>query len=143
LYFFFNLRDRWECMVKSTVRPFYPWERDTISILRDAGWTPGPVWLDAENFAITGIRSSDRPACSLSLPRLRYPGQHSVLFYHIKFRSILTIIEKLFLYLCTVHFLNLCSSHTHQQIHHLLTWLKVLIYIKIQNNIAPTCFGLQ
>ena len=31
---------------------------------------------------------------------------------------------------------------THQQKHYLLTWLKVLIYIKIHNNIAPTCFGL-
>ena len=34
-------------------------------------------------------------------------------------------------------------THTHQQMHYLLTWLKVLIYIKIHNNIAPTCFGFQ
>jgi len=27
--------------------------------------------------------------------------------------------------------------------HYLLTWLKVLIYVKIQNNIDPACFGLQ
>jgi len=32
---------------------------------------------------------------------------------------------------------------THQQMHYLLTWLKVLIYVKIHNNIAPTCFSLQ
>jgi hypothetical protein len=34
------------------------------------------------------------------------------------------------------------TSFTHQKMHYLLTWLKVLIYIKIHNNIAPTCFGL-
>jgi len=38
---------------------------------------------------------------------------------------------------------NKCTTQfTHQQIHYLLSWLKVLIYIKIHNNIAPTCFGL-
>jgi len=26
--------------------------------------------------------------------------------------------------------------------HYLLTWLKVLIYIKTHNNVAPTCFDL-
>jgi len=30
---------------------------------------------------------------------------------------------------------------THQQMHYLLTWLKVLICFKTHNNIAPTCFG--
>ena len=23
---------------------FYPWERDPVPILQEAGWTPGPVW---------------------------------------------------------------------------------------------------
>ena len=30
-------------------------------------WTSGPVWTGAENLALTGIRSLDRPACSESL----------------------------------------------------------------------------
>ena len=34
------------------------------------------------------------------------------------------------------------TQSTHQQTHYLLPWLKVLNYIKIHNNIAPTCFGL-
>jgi hypothetical protein len=34
------------------------------SIVKEAGWTPGPVWTDTENFAPTGIRSSDSPARS-------------------------------------------------------------------------------
>ena len=37
-------------------------------------WAPGPVWTGAENLAPNGIRSPDRPACSESLYRLRYPG---------------------------------------------------------------------
>ena len=37
---------------------------------------PGPVWTGAEDLALTGIRSPDRPACSQSLCRLSYlaPG---------------------------------------------------------------------
>jgi hypothetical protein len=37
-----------------------PLERDPASIVQEAGWAPGSVLIDAENFASTGIRSSDR-----------------------------------------------------------------------------------
>jgi hypothetical protein len=33
---------------------------DLIPIVQEAGRAPGPVWIDAENLALTGIRSSDR-----------------------------------------------------------------------------------
>jgi len=36
--------------------------RDTVSVTREAGWAPRPVWKGAENLASTGIRSPDRPA---------------------------------------------------------------------------------
>ena len=42
-------------------------------IVQEAGWVPVPVWTHAENLAPTGIRSSDRPACSQSLYQLCYP----------------------------------------------------------------------
>ena len=35
---------------------------------------PGPVWSGVKNFVPTGIRSSDRPSCSETLYRQRYPG---------------------------------------------------------------------
>jgi hypothetical protein len=59
----------------STPRPdrFTP-GKDTVPIVQEAGWAPGPVWTGAENLAPIGIRSPDRPACSESLYRLRYPG---------------------------------------------------------------------
>ena len=38
--------------------------KDPVPIVQEAGWAPGPVWTGAENLAPTGIRSSDRPACS-------------------------------------------------------------------------------
>jgi hypothetical protein len=54
-------------------RPLYPRERSGTHCL--GGWVaPGPVWTGAENLTPTGIRSSDRPARSESLYRLRYPG---------------------------------------------------------------------
>jgi len=37
---------------------------------------PMPVWTGAENLALTGIRSPDRPAVSESLYRLSYPGPY-------------------------------------------------------------------
>jgi hypothetical protein len=37
---------------------------DPVHTVQEAGWTPGPVWLDAEYFAPTGTRSPDRPARS-------------------------------------------------------------------------------
>ena len=33
-----------------------------------------PIWTGKENFASTGVRTPDRPARSVSLHRLRYPG---------------------------------------------------------------------
>jgi hypothetical protein len=35
--------------------------RDTLSILYEAGYAPGPMLRGAENHAATGIRSPDRP----------------------------------------------------------------------------------
>jgi hypothetical protein len=52
----------------STARPdrFTP-EKDPLLFVQEAGWAPGPVWIDAENLASTGIRSPDCPARSESI----------------------------------------------------------------------------
>jgi len=38
--------------------------KDTVPIVQEARWAPGPGWRGAENLAHTGIRSPDRPARS-------------------------------------------------------------------------------
>jgi len=43
-------------------RPLYPWERDPVPTVQEAGWDPGQVRTGAEYLAPTGIRSPDRPA---------------------------------------------------------------------------------
>ena len=48
--------------------------KDPVSIVQEAGLTPGAVWTGTENLAPTGIRSPNRPARSESLYRLSYPG---------------------------------------------------------------------
>ena len=53
--------------------------KDPVPIVQEAVWAPGPVWTGAENLAPTRIRSPDRPASSVSLYRLSYPGP--LLFY--------------------------------------------------------------
>jgi hypothetical protein len=52
---------------------FYPW-KDSVPIVQEVGWAPGPVWTGAENLTPTGIRSPDRPARGQSLYRLSYPA---------------------------------------------------------------------
>jgi len=48
--------------------------KDSVPIVQEAGWAPGPVWTGVENLAPTGIRSPDHPAHSELLYRLSYPG---------------------------------------------------------------------
>ena len=48
--------------------------KDPVPIVQEAGLAPGPVWIGAENLALTGIRSPDRPARSESLYRVSYRG---------------------------------------------------------------------
>jgi len=58
-------RGRW-----SMPRPghFTP-RKDTVTIVLEAGWAPGPVWMGAENLTPTRIRSLNRPAHSELLYR--------------------------------------------------------------------------
>jgi hypothetical protein len=42
-------------VVKATLRPLYPWERDPVPIVLEAGSAPGPVWMGAENLAPPGF----------------------------------------------------------------------------------------
>jgi hypothetical protein len=53
--------------VSVTPRPLFTPEKDSVPIVQEAGWAPGPVWTGEENLAPTGIRSPDRPASSQSL----------------------------------------------------------------------------
>jgi hypothetical protein len=38
--------------------------KEPVPIAQEAGWAPRPVWIGAENFVQTGIRSPDLPARS-------------------------------------------------------------------------------
>ena len=58
--------------VSVTPRPLFTPGKDSVPIVQEAGWAPGPVWTGAENLAPAGIQTPDRPARSQSLYRLRY-----------------------------------------------------------------------
>jgi hypothetical protein len=73
LYYFFNLDSRWWYVI-TMFSPLNPWERDTLSILQEAGWATKQVWTGAEKLAFTGIRFSYRLARTESLFRLSYQG---------------------------------------------------------------------
>ena len=60
----------------ATSRLLFPWERDLVPILQEAGWAPGLVWAGAENRTPTEIRFPDPAAPSASLYQLSYPGLH-------------------------------------------------------------------
>jgi len=75
LYSFFNLGARWGRW--STPRPGrFTRRKDPVPTVLEAGWAPGLVWTGAENLAVTGSRSPDRPARSQLLYRLSYPGPY-------------------------------------------------------------------
>ena len=43
-----------EGVVNATPRPIYPGNGPVLTVL-EVGWTPGPVWKGAENFAPSGF----------------------------------------------------------------------------------------
>jgi hypothetical protein len=51
-------------------RPLNPRRRDSVTIVQEAGWAPGPVWRGGDNLAHTEIRPPDLPACSQPPKRL-------------------------------------------------------------------------
>jgi hypothetical protein len=55
-------------------RSLDPRERGPVTLVRDARWNPGLVWVGAEYLASTAIRSPDRLARSEWLYRLSYVG---------------------------------------------------------------------
>jgi hypothetical protein len=69
---FFNLGTRWG-LINATTQMLDPRERDQVPIVQAAGLAPGPIWMGAENFAPTVIRSPDCNARSESLYQLRHP----------------------------------------------------------------------
>ena len=46
-------------VVNATPRPLFTPGKDTVPIVQEAGWAPGPVWTGTENLAFKGIRSPD------------------------------------------------------------------------------------
>ena len=60
-----------------TKRPgrFTP-RKDSVTVVQEAGWAPGPVSTGVKNVATTGIRSPNSPASSELLYRLSYRGPH-------------------------------------------------------------------
>jgi hypothetical protein len=52
---FHDLGTRRVWVVSSTPRPKFTPRKDSVPIVQEAGWAPGPVWTDTENLAPTGI----------------------------------------------------------------------------------------
>jgi hypothetical protein len=56
---------------------FFP-GNEPVHIIMEAGRTPGPVWISAENLLPTGIRFPNRPARTDSLYRMSYRRRMSI-----------------------------------------------------------------
>ena len=67
-------------VVNDTPQHVYFRDRDTLAMVQKAGWTPGPVWTDAENLAPTGIRF---PACPARIEPLISGNHTSVILVEI------------------------------------------------------------
>jgi hypothetical protein len=72
-------------VVSVTPRSYFTPGKDSVPIVQEAGWAPGPVWTGAEKLAPTGIRSSDRPARSSVAIPTELPGPpHNIYFLEFK-----------------------------------------------------------
>ena len=69
-------------MVNATPRSPY-----AVPIVEEPGWAAGPVWTLVESLDPNGIRSSDRPAGSESLYRLRCPDPQEVQYVSVNARD--------------------------------------------------------
>jgi len=57
----------WRTMVSAKPRPLYPRKRAPLTLVKEAGWAPGPVLISMENrnsLIPTWFRNPDRPARS-------------------------------------------------------------------------------
>ena len=79
-------------MVSSTPRPHFTPGKDSVPILQEAGWAPGPVWTGGK---ARPHRDSipDRPARSQSLYRLSYTAQIRIVFMK-KLRALIHFTSK-------------------------------------------------
>ena len=90
-------------VVSSTPRPHFTPGKDTVPILQEAGWAPGPVWTGGKS---RPHRDSipDRSARSQSLYRLSYPADIYIYIY-------------IYIY---IHTHTHTHTHTHKYIYNLL-----------------------
>jgi len=77
---FHDRNTRRGCMVSSTPRPHFTPGKDSVPILQEAGWAPGPVWMGGKSrphrYSIP-----DRPARSSVAVPTELPGPKSVQYY--------------------------------------------------------------
>ena len=80
-----STRRRW--VVSSTLWPHFTPGKDTVPILQEGGWAPGPVWKGGKSCT---HRDSfpDRPAHSQSLYRLSYPAHTYIYIYIYIYRNL-------------------------------------------------------
>jgi hypothetical protein len=52
-----RLTSRCGWVVNTTLRPFYPWQRDSLPIVQETGWAARVAWTGAEYLTPTGFRA--------------------------------------------------------------------------------------
>jgi hypothetical protein len=55
-------------------QPLYPWEKELVAIVEEAGWASRLIWTGAENITPKGIRFLDCSAQHKLLSQLHYPS---------------------------------------------------------------------
>jgi hypothetical protein len=61
-------------VVSSTPRLHFTPEKDTVPIVQEAGWDPGPVWTSAKTSPLSGFDPRAVQPVAQSLYRLIYPA---------------------------------------------------------------------
>jgi hypothetical protein len=74
-------------VVKAMHWPLYPWERDTVPIVQEAGWALGPVWMGLENLPQVGFEPQTVQPILSAYTAYATLAAHSLIYNHyiIKF----------------------------------------------------------
>ena len=109
-------------VVSSTPRLHFTPRKDLVPILQEAGWAPGPVWMDRKSLP---HRDSipDRPAHSQLLYQLSYPTHYISHIHTIK---------------TPVPLINSKPIHNNSQYHNILIytliWITAKLFSQMSNN---------
>jgi hypothetical protein len=89
-YTFVNLGARWGPVVKTKRRPLYPQEKDTVPIVQEAGWAPGPARKGSENPPPPGFDPRNVHFVASRCTDYAIPSSHTICYQNPAYNALVS-----------------------------------------------------